>query len=142
MKGEPGPRLRILSVEDEALNRALLAAVLQGSSDERLRDAELIEATSLAEARRLVADSDHDLVILDRRLPDGDGFELAHELAHRPAASRPPIIALTADAVPATEQAATAAGCTTLIVKPYRPAELTAALAELLDDRRPTLASR
>ncbi len=128
-----GQRLRILSVEDEPLNRILLRAVLERADDGRLREAELVEATTLAEGRRRAAEGEHDLVLLDRRLPDGDGFELARELRAMHTPIRPIIVALTADAVPATRVAAVGAGCTAIVVKPYRPAELTAVIGNLLD---------
>ncbi len=133
MNASRGRRLRILSVEDEVLNRALLRAVLERASDRRLRDAELVEATTLAEGRSRAAQSEHDLVLLDRRLPDGDGFDLARELRAMRTAVRPIIVALTADAVPATRTAAVDAGCTAIVVKPYRPSELTAVIGQLLD---------
>lgn len=103
--------LRILSVEDEPLNRALLRASIARAATSRLSEAEFVEAPTLTEARRLIALSRYDLVLLDRRLPDGDGFQLARELMTTPVSSRPVVVALTADAVPETRDAANAAGC-------------------------------
>ena len=137
-----GPRLRILSVEDEALNRVLLRAVLERAEDARLRDADLSEATTVSEGRQRLRESVPDLVLLDRRLPDGDGLDLARETQPAPAAPRPLFVAVTADAVPATREAAAAAGCDALVIKPYMPAELTAVLTRLLDDRVPPASAR
>jgi CheY-like chemotaxis protein len=127
------PRLRILVVEDEPLNRALLRAIFERAADHRLRDAELVEATSLADGRLKVLGSDYDLILLDRRLPDGDGFDLARELRAARPLDGPIILALTADAVPAAKEDAIEAGCTATVTKPCRPAELTALLRDLLD---------
>lgn len=127
-----GDTLRILSVEDEPLNRQLLRAVLERADDSRLREAEVIEATTVAEALSRLAESEFDLVLLDKRLPDGDGFDVCAVMSP-PQRARGRVIALTADAVPATRVAAAAAGCAEVVVKPYRPSELTAAIARVLD---------
>jgi CheY-like chemotaxis protein len=127
--------LRILSVEDEPLNRALLRASIARASTSLLSEAEFVEAPTLTEARRLVNIAHYDLVLLDRRLPDGDGFQLARELMTRPAAWRPVVVALTADAVPETRDAANAAGCTAILIKPFRPSELIALIEEVLSGR-------
>lgn len=128
--------LRILSVEDEPLNRALLRASIARAATSRLSEAEFVEAPTLTEARRLIALSRYDLVLLDRRLPDGDGFQLARELMTTPVSSRPVVVALTADAVPETRDAANAAGCAAILIKPFRPSELIALIEEIVPDRR------
>lgn len=132
MKDSAGERLRILVVEDEPLNRALLRASLVRAQDPQLKHAQLTEASSLADARRVLAESENDLVLLDRRLTDGDGFELAREIAGQPEGQRPLVVALTADAVPATRAAAAEAGCVAVLTKPFRPSQLVALLEGLL----------
>src|SRR5437762_10668649 len=73
----------ILLVEDEGPNRALARAVLARSMDPRVAGIVLLEAPNLARAREIL-DSQHvDLVLLDVRLPDGDGLALAAELHER-----------------------------------------------------------
>lgn len=126
-------RLKILVVEDETLNRALLRAVLERANDERLRNAALTEATTVAEARAVAAACEYGLILLDRRLPDGDGLQLAREIREAGCSPSPIILALTADAVPATQVDAMAAGCTAILIKPYRPSDLTSLLIDLLD---------
>lgn len=133
MTGSAGGGLRILSVEDEPLNRALLRATIVRAPDERLRAATLVEAGSLAEARRQLADARYDIVLLDRRLPDGDGFELARELRARDDDARPHLVALTADAIPETRQAAIDAGCDAVLTKPFPLGELSALVTRLID---------
>ena len=122
-------------MEDEPLNRALLRASIARARTSRLSEAEFVEAPTLREARRLVSLAQYDLVLLDRRLPDGDGFELARELLDIPPRRRPVVIALTADAVPATREAARRAGCNAVLTKPFRPSELIALIEEVLSDR-------
>lgn len=125
--------LRILSVEDDALNRALLRATLARADDPRLAGAQLVEAPTVAEARRELAAADFDLVLLDRRLPDGDGFPLAAELRGQAVAGRPRIVALTADTVPDTRESAMRAGCDAMLTKPYVPQDLLHVLSGQLD---------
>jgi CheY-like chemotaxis protein len=130
-------QLRILSVEDEPLNRALLRASIARAPDERLRTAALAEAASLEAARSLLADGAFDIVLLDRRLPDGDGFDLARELSDLPDESRPHVVALTADAIPETRRAAADAGCVAILTKPFRLADLADLVGRLVDSSAP-----
>ncbi len=132
MTDTPAERLRILVVEDEPLNRALLRASVERAQIPQLKHAKLTEAASLAEARGVLAQSEQDVVLLDRRLTDGDGFDLARDIAGQPEARRPLVVALTADAVPATRAAAAEAGCVAVLTKPFRPSQLVALLEGLL----------
>jgi DNA-binding NtrC family response regulator len=52
-------------------------------------------ATNVALARRLAEQIDFGMVLLDLRLPDGDGMSLAHELRHRPDGSLRPMVLMT-----------------------------------------------
>jgi len=126
--------LSILSVEDEALNRALLREVL--ARDAVLRLARLVEAVSLAEARVAIASDRFDLVILDMRLPDGDGLSLARELHARQ--DRPAILVLSANVQDEHRRAATDAGADAFVGKPYRVPGLLDQIGRLLPGTRPT----
>ena len=75
-----GRRRTILIVEDEPANVDLFRAVMRRAPEPVVRDARLLEAGTLADARRLVAEESVDLVLLDVRLPDGVGLDLAREL--------------------------------------------------------------
>ena len=120
--------LSILSVEDEVLNRALLREVL--ARDAVLGEARLVEAASLAEARMAIAADRFDLVILDMRLPDGDGLSIARELRARE--DRPAILVLSANVQDEHRRAATDAGADAFIGKPFRVSGLTDEIARLL----------
>jgi two-component system, OmpR family, KDP operon response regulator KdpE len=113
------PELTILLVEDELLNRTLVQAILARATDHRLRAARLREAETLAAARTILAELPVDIVLLDVQLPDGNGLELAAELIKLPAGQRPIIIALTAGALAEQHEAAIAAGCDAVLIKPY-----------------------
>ncbi len=132
----PEARPVVLHVEDEAPNRALLRAALARATEARVRDAVLVEAVDLASAREALARRSVDLVLLDVRLPDGSGLALARDLARRAAAERPAVLILSASVLPADREAALRSGADRFMSKPYRPAELVAAVVELLDIRR------
>jgi CheY-like chemotaxis protein len=121
--------LRLLAVEDQPANVALLRAVLGRSSAPELRNAQLAVAGTLAEARAVLAGQPFDLVLLDVRLPDGNGLDLARELADRP--QRPRIVVLTANALHSDETAARDAGADAFIPKPYQPSLLVSTLLDL-----------
>src|SRR5213076_1182677 len=98
----PERPVRMLLVEDEVLNRALVRATLARADDDRLREAELIEASTIADARKALQGPPFDVLLLDVRLPDGDGLELAASLP----SPRPLMVALTASIVPSPRERA------------------------------------
>jgi two-component system, OmpR family, KDP operon response regulator KdpE len=128
----PDRPARILLLEDEALNRALVRATLTRSDDPRLRDAEVVEAPTIADARSALASQEFDLLLLDVRLPDGDGLELATSLS----APRPLLVALTASVVPSPREQSERAGCDGFLEKPFQPERLRELLTRLLDGPR------
>jgi two-component system KDP operon response regulator KdpE len=117
-----GDDFSILVVEDEAPNRALVKAVLARSTDSRILGARLLEAPTLGRARELLAQQPVDLVLLDVRLPDGNGLDLAAEL--RGTEHPPKVIVLSASVLPTERDAAMRAGGDAFLAKPYRPADL------------------
>ena len=124
--------VRILLVEDNEMNRALVRAMLTRTTEPRLRDANLWEAETVAAARQALAGGAFDIILLDVHLPDGSGLTIAQEVAAMPA-DRPPIVALTAAALPREQAAAMEAGCDTFLAKPYTSSELIATIIKLLD---------
>jgi len=128
-------RATVLVVEDEEVNRALLRAILAPGTGPVLDNPVLgrmaiVEAASLAAARAALAETPVDVVLLDVRLPDGNGLDLARDLAT--ATSRPRIVVLSASVLPAERQAALDAGCDAFLGKPFAPRELLDLLTRLL----------
>ena len=121
------PRV-VLYVEDEAPNRALLRAVVARAADPAVRDAIYVEAPDLAAARRILAAEPVDLILLDVRLPDGNGLDLARDIAAGPD-PKPDIIILSASVLPSERDAALASGASRFLEKPYVPRELTELIA-------------
>jgi DNA-binding response OmpR family regulator len=117
--GEAAPGRVLLLVEDEAPNRALLRAVLSRSRVAEVRDARVLEATDLAEARRHLASDRIDVVLLDVRLPDGSGLDLARELRDDQGPDKPRILILSASVLPSERSAAQEAGADAFLAKPY-----------------------
>jgi two-component system KDP operon response regulator KdpE len=121
---------RILLVEDNELNRALVRAILTRTADLALRGAHLVEAHNLTQARAILANEEVDAVLLDVQLPDGSGLALLDDFAGRDDVRRPAIIAVTGGVMPEQQAAAFAAGCDAMLEKPFIAAELVRVLNE------------
>ena len=119
--------LRVLLVEDEALNRALVRAIVgRGGGTVTVV---LTEAGTIAAARTVLDREEVDVMLLDVRLPDGSGLDLASELRRR--AAEPdsgfavPLIAILSASVLAEErEAAENSGADAFLGKPFAPREL------------------
>jgi CheY-like chemotaxis protein len=132
--GEPRT---ILLIEDEGPNRALARAVLARSSDPRVAGIVLLEAPNLARAREILGSEHVDLVLLDVRLPDGDGLSLAAELHERAGKERPIVVVLSASVLPSERDLALRSGADAFLAKPYHPTDLVAMVARLLEGVMP-----
>jgi two-component system, OmpR family, KDP operon response regulator KdpE len=128
-------RWTILLIEDEGPNRALARAVLARSTDPRVAAIVLLEAPNLATAREILASERVDLVLLDVRLPDGDGLSLAAEIHEQAGKERPVVVVLSASVLPSERDAALRTGADAFLAKPYHPAELVATVTRLLEKR-------
>jgi CheY-like chemotaxis protein/HPt (histidine-containing phosphotransfer) domain-containing protein len=130
---------RILVVDDRGANRAVALALLEALGFA----AEAVESGEQALDR--LAEGSFEALLLDCELPALDGFETCRRLRRREAARgdgpRLPVIAVTAHARPEYQRRCLAAGMDEVLVKPFRTAQLAAAL-----DRRlgiePPAASR
>jgi CheY-like chemotaxis protein len=125
----------VLLVEDEAPNRALARAVLARSTDQRVANIQLLEAPNLARAREILDSQRVDLILLDVRLPDGDGLALASELRGLDDKIRPTVVVLSASVLPNERDAALRSGADAFLAKPYHPTDLVSTVARLLDAR-------
>lgn len=133
MNGAPARAgARILLVEDDELNRALVRAIVSRCAEPELRGAQLVEAGDLAQARAAIEDAPVDVMLLDMGLPDGSGLDLAAELRDSPGGRAPAVVAVTGNSAAAQADAAMAAGCQAVLAKPYAAADLRALLTSLL----------
>lgn len=86
----PATSLRVLVVDDNDKNRKLARDVLRAAGLEAL------EAATGDEAITLAADRLPDVILLDLRLPDMDGMDVARALDRNPRTARIPVVALSA----------------------------------------------
>ena len=121
-----GNSLKVLLVEDNALNRDMLSRRL-GRAGFTVITAE-DGAAALDEMRASMPDA----VLLDMNLPIKDGWTVASEAKQDPALATIPIIALTAHAMEADRQKALSAGCDDYATKPIDFPALVAKLEALL----------
>ncbi|MHB8234459.1 MAG: response regulator transcription factor [Solirubrobacteraceae bacterium] len=116
-------RARLLLVEDEASIATPFAQALAREGFEP------VVASTLGEARAFLAEHEPDLVLLDLRLPDGDGREFARELR---ASSATPIIMLTARGSEIDRVLGLELGADDYVVKPFATAEVIARIRAVL----------
>jgi len=81
--------IRVCLVEDSSLVRLRLAGMLRDLWDVE----QVFEAATVAEARRLLPNAKPHLVVVDMRLPDGDGLEVV--AAAKLLTPRPAVVVLT-----------------------------------------------
>ena len=113
------PALSILLVEDDANVLKVLRACLTRNGYE------VATAGTLAEARRrLERSNDCGLVILDRRLPDGDGVSLCPDI--RATQPQSYILMLTGEATPEAKIEGFESGVDDYVTKPFEIDELLA----------------
>jgi two-component system phosphate regulon response regulator PhoB len=118
---------RVLIVEDNPLNRELCVEILAGEGYTA------VAAATVAEARRRLAESRPDVVLLDWHLPEASGAALLTELGGQ--RSSPPVVVVTADARPEVRADAFSLGAAGLLTKPFVADELLAAVASGLQPR-------
>lgn len=101
------PTIRVLVVDDHAMFASSLANALQAEPDLLV----VGQATTLAEAQRQLVTAAPDVVLLDHRLPDGEGVSaITTLLALRPSAQVVVLTATASDRVLVTAMEAGAAG--------------------------------
>ncbi|WP_018075826.1 response regulator transcription factor [Novosphingobium nitrogenifigens] len=125
---------RILVVEDDPDIRELIIAQLQ-------REPYCVDsACSVEQARREMADTPADLLILDLNLPDGDGIDLCRQL--RSDGYEGAIIMVTARDTAIDRVLGLELGADDYLTKPFEPRELLARVRNLLRRFRSATAGR
>jgi CheY-like chemotaxis protein len=115
----------VLLVEDNELNCEVARGMLERLGLQVSVAANGIEAVHAVTHRRF------DLVLMDCQMPEVDGFEATRRIRTQAAAANPariPIVALTANAVHGDRERCLAAGMDAYLAKPFRTAELHAAI--------------
>jgi DNA-binding response OmpR family regulator len=125
------PKMKILIIDDEPLNVALLEDMLTDAGYKHLR--------SVTDSRTALDTCDSfgpDLILLDLMMPHVDGFAILHDLRSAGSEIFLPVIVLTADANEATKRNALGAGATDFLLKPLDQLEVLLRIANLLEMRR------
>jgi CheY-like chemotaxis protein len=103
---------RILLVEDNELNRDMLARRLQR------RGYEVVTASDGEQGLALARELSPDLILMDMSLPILDGWEATRRLKADPETAALPVLALTAHALATDRDQALAVGCDDYDTKP------------------------
>lgn len=93
---------------------------------------EVLHAKDLFQARGLLSRGSVDLVLLDRRLPDGDGLDLCRELRADPRISATPVLFLSSKKSVSDKVSGLSVGGDDYLPKPFDGSELTARVRALL----------
>jgi CheY-like chemotaxis protein len=119
---------RVLVVEDQAVNRAVVVRLLEklGCSVD--------SAENGREALAAVAKQEYDLVLMDCQMPEMDGFEATAQIRRKEdSGRRVPIVALTAAALAGDRERCLAAGMDDYLTKPVRREQLESLVRRMLD---------
>jgi DNA-binding NarL/FixJ family response regulator len=121
---------RVLLVDQHNLFRQVLAVVLEWNTDLK----ENVQAGSLAEARRLLGNSNHnpDLAIVDLDLANEGGFELIREL--RMTDPDVPVLAITLERDVDRRERALQAGAGEVLTMAAPPKELVTVAKRLIGE--------
>lgn len=110
----------VLIADDNADNILLARRILRRSGIEF----EFIDAHTGREVMHLANERKPELILLDMKMPDVDGYEAAAALKGSESTRNIPIIAVTAQAMLGDRERALAAGCDEYMTKPIDPALL------------------
>ena len=122
---------QILIVEDDpALSQGIRLALGQEGR-------QFVQAGTIGQAERELAERTFDLLILDLNLPDGNGLDLLSRLRDRSAL---PVLILTANDLEMDQVTGLELGADDYVTKPFSPSELVARVDAI--HRRVTMASQ
>jgi DNA-binding response OmpR family regulator len=124
-----GPKKKILIVDDERdIVKALMIRLRSSGYD-------VVIAYDGAQGIFVANKEIPDLVILDIRMPAGDGFSVAEKLKQSDRTNQIPVIFLTGSPERNAEERAMGLGARFYIKKPYDPEELIDAVKRALETR-------
>ena len=123
---EEGPRpmsgVRVLLAEDDAVNRSIAGRLLESLG------CEVDTAENGHEAVAKTGIFAYDLVFMDCRMPELDGYQATASIRRRDGPRMPPIVALTANSSKEDRNRCLSLGMVGFLAKPVRKQELAAAL--------------
>jgi len=116
----PMPIEKIIVLEDDLVVRRSLEQQL------RYKRYDVASATTIAEAQELLTKDNFDLMIVDVRLPDGNGIDLLKQLQSRPA--KPLIVMVSGFGTVDLAVECMSNGAFTFLTKPFSPEQLAVTL--------------
>ena len=123
------PVVTVVIVDDTLANRWVLSRVLEEAGYA------VVQGETGADAMRLMG-THPDLLVLDVRLPDIDGYEIARRLKHDPATASIPILLISASFTSPTARAqGLDSGADSYLTHPVEPPVLVATVRALLRGR-------
>jgi CheY-like chemotaxis protein len=126
-------QLRILVAEDNPINRVVIGTILDqfGHAHDMVGDG--------ASALKAIAQSDYDLILMDKKMPILDGLSTTRALCSLPdERSQVPVIGLTAGAFAHEIEDFLGAGARAVVTKPISVRALWKAIDEALGEKRRT----
>ncbi|HEY7190291.1 MAG TPA: ATP-binding protein [Vicinamibacterales bacterium] len=136
----PGQSITAMVVDDSTANRHILSSLLESAGVRVINAAGGLEAIERARADR------PQIIFMDLKMDDLDGFEATRRIARDPVTAAIPVIAVTASALGNSSQRAREAGCVDYLSKPVRVELLFAMLqnhlgARFISEQAPAAAS-
>ena len=116
-------KAKILLIDDEIIYHKMVSRALEP------RGCEVSFARSGLEGLKVANTFTPDVIILDIRMPDLDGYEVAKRLRHDPRFARVPLIFITGQGDLEDKLKAFQSGADDYLVKPFQPEELAARVA-------------
>ena len=125
---------RLLLIDDDTRLTDMIGGYLRNNGFE------VDTAGSLAAGREQLKQSQHDALLLDLMLPDGDGLDFTRELRSQARTRRLPLLMLTARGEPMDRIVGLEIGADDYLPKPFEPRELLARVKALLRRATPDAA--
>lgn len=122
--------MRILAIEDDALNRRVVRDMLS------VAGVAMDEADSAEAGLRMIDEDRFDVILMDLRMPGMDGLEaISHIRRRQDEKGELPIIVITADAAVGLRARCIEQGADELLLKPVAMEELFDAIGRVLASR-------
>ena len=123
----PGQDATVLVVDDSTINRRIMASLLESGGIKALHAASGLDGVRIAQEQR------PDLILMDVRMSDIDGFEATRRIRSITSTATIPVIAVTASPDAGNRDLALAAGCNGFLAKPLKASELYGILSHELN---------